>query len=48
MTDRLAWLVRRARNPPRLRLLTNTGAALDPGTIAALRAAVPTLSVQLM
>ncbi|MER6639533.1 class I adenylate-forming enzyme family protein [Streptomyces microflavus] len=48
VTDRLAWLVRRARNPPRLRLLTNTGAALDPGTISALRAAVPTLSVQLM
>lgn len=48
VTDRLAWLVRRARRPPRLRLLTNTGAALDPGTVAALRAAIPTLRVQLM
>ncbi|MGW3440170.1 class I adenylate-forming enzyme family protein [Streptomyces bacillaris] len=48
VTDRLAWLVRRARRPPRLRLLTNTGAALDPGTVAALREAIPTLRVQLM
>ncbi|MFJ7192117.1 class I adenylate-forming enzyme family protein [Streptomyces bacillaris] len=48
VTDRLAWLVRRARRPPRLRLLTNTGAALDPGTVAALREAIPTLKVQLM
>ncbi|PJM98601.1 AMP-dependent synthetase [Streptomyces sp. CB01201] len=48
VTDRLAWLVRRARSTPPLRLLTNTGAALDPGTVTALRAAIPTLSVQLM
>ncbi|MFJ1865363.1 class I adenylate-forming enzyme family protein [Streptomyces sp. NPDC088097] len=48
VTDRLAWLVRRARTVPRLRLLTNTGAALAADTIATLRAAVPTLKVQLM
>ncbi|MFJ1649446.1 class I adenylate-forming enzyme family protein [Streptomyces sp. NPDC088258] len=48
VTDRLAWLVRRARSVPRLRLLTNTGAALDDGTVTALRAAIPTLRVQLM
>ncbi|MFC9279821.1 class I adenylate-forming enzyme family protein [Streptomyces collinus] len=48
VTDRLAWLVRRARSAPRLRLLTNTGAALGPDTVAALREAIPTLSVQLM
>ncbi|MER6347312.1 class I adenylate-forming enzyme family protein [Streptomyces sp. NPDC001595] len=48
VSDRLAWLVRRAKNKPRLRLLTNTGAALSEGTIAALREAMPTLSVQLM
>ncbi|NJQ01906.1 class I adenylate-forming enzyme family protein [Streptomyces zingiberis] len=48
VSDRLAWLVRRARNRPRLRLLTNTGAALADTTIATLREAMPTLSVQLM
>ncbi|MFD8233731.1 class I adenylate-forming enzyme family protein [Streptomyces sp. NPDC059696] len=48
VSDRLAWLVRRAKNKPALRLLTNTGAALSDRTIADLREAIPTLSVQLM
>ncbi|MFD9235655.1 class I adenylate-forming enzyme family protein [[Kitasatospora] papulosa] len=48
VTDRLAWLLRRARKAPQLRLLTNTGAALDHGTVQALRTAIPTLSIQLM
>lgn len=40
-----------ARNPaalPPLRLLTNTGAAMQPDTVAALRAGLPGLRVQLM
>ncbi|MEW1873640.1 AMP-binding protein [Streptomyces caelestis] len=48
VSDRLAWLVHRAKNKPALRLLTNTGAALSEKTIADLREAIPTLRVQLM
>ncbi|MEV7156626.1 class I adenylate-forming enzyme family protein [Streptomyces misionensis] len=48
VSDRLAWLVRRAKNKPKLRLVTNTGAALSERTIADLREAIPGLSVQLM
>ncbi|WP_431038368.1 class I adenylate-forming enzyme family protein [Streptomyces sp. P6-2-1] len=48
VSDRLAWLVRRAKNKLKLRLVTNTGAALSDQTIASLREAIPGLSVQLM
>ncbi|MFE2723237.1 class I adenylate-forming enzyme family protein [Kitasatospora sp. NPDC059327] len=45
----LAWLLpRSARKLPALRLLTNTGAALSTETIAALRAVLPGLKVQVM
>ncbi|MFI2549164.1 AMP-binding protein [Streptomyces rochei] len=48
VSDRLAWLVRRAKHKPALRLLTNTGAALSEKTIADLRETMPALRVQLM
>ncbi|WP_424186722.1 class I adenylate-forming enzyme family protein [Actinokineospora sp. G85] len=41
-------LARRPDRAPRLRLLTNTGAAMPAEVLAALRAAIPTLRVQLM
>jgi acyl-CoA synthetase (AMP-forming)/AMP-acid ligase II len=49
VADALARLLRRnpARRPP-LRLLTNTGAAMPPETLAALRAGLPGMRVQLM
>ncbi|MCC9703929.1 AMP-binding protein [Streptomyces sp. MNU76] len=54
VADRLAWLVRRGSGGaaggrlPRLRLLTNTGAALSDTTMAALRGALPGLRIQVM
>jgi acyl-CoA synthetase (AMP-forming)/AMP-acid ligase II len=49
VADRLAWLLRRSsRVPGRLRLLTNTGAALSDATMSALRAALPELRIQVM
>ncbi|GII66306.1 AMP-dependent synthetase and ligase [Sphaerisporangium krabiense] len=49
LAEGLARLLRRSSTPGlRLRLLTNTGAAMPPETLAALRAAVPGLRVQLM
>lgn len=49
VADTLARLLRRGGTGlPGLRLLTNTGAAMPPQTLAALRADVPTLRVQLM
>jgi acyl-CoA synthetase (AMP-forming)/AMP-acid ligase II len=49
VAETLARLLRRrpAAVPP-LRLLTNTGAAMPPELLAALRAAIPSLRVQLM
>ncbi|MER5353647.1 class I adenylate-forming enzyme family protein [Kitasatospora sp. NPDC002551] len=48
-SEGLAWLLRRSANKlPALRLLTNTGAALSTETIAALRASLPNLRVQVM
>lgn len=49
VAETLARLLRRrpAEVPP-LRLLTNTGATMPPGLLATLRAAIPTLRVQLM
>lgn len=41
-------LARRPTELPRLRLLTNTGAAMPPGLLAALRKYLPGLRVQLM
>lgn len=49
IADRLAWLLSRSRGgPSRLRLLTNTGAALSEATMSALRAALPHLQIQVM
>lgn len=49
VTETLIRLVRRKpADTPALRLVTNTGAALSPATVAALREAVPTTRVQLM
>ncbi|WP_215455730.1 class I adenylate-forming enzyme family protein [Streptomyces sp. ATCC 21386] len=54
VADRLAWLLRRGSGGaaggrlPRLRLLTNTGAALSETTMAALRGALPGLRIQVM
>ncbi|MBA8823981.1 acyl-CoA synthetase (AMP-forming)/AMP-acid ligase II [Saccharopolyspora lacisalsi] len=49
VSDRLAWLLRRSTDKPeRLRLLTNTGAALAEGTMAALRETLPRLRIQVM
>ncbi|MEU8894091.1 class I adenylate-forming enzyme family protein [Streptomyces sp. NPDC048442] len=49
IADRLAWLLRRSRGgASRLRLLTNTGAALSEATMSALRAALPQLQIQVM
>lgn len=50
VAEALAWLLarRRASTGLRLRLLTNTGAAVPSQTLAALRAAIPGLRVQLM
>ncbi|MFD5590516.1 class I adenylate-forming enzyme family protein [Streptomyces griseorubiginosus] len=49
ISDRLAWLLRRSSGgPSRLRLLTNTGAALSDATMSALRAALPRLRIQVM
>lgn len=49
IADRLAWLLSRSsRGPSRLRLLTNTGAALSDATMSALRAALPRLRIQVM
>jgi acyl-CoA synthetase (AMP-forming)/AMP-acid ligase II len=49
VTEALIRLVRRRpADAPTLRLVTNTGAALSPATVAALRTAIPTTRVQLM
>ena len=50
VSDALAWLLRRSQGEKlsRLRLLTNTGAALSEKTRTALRAGLPNLSIQLM
>jgi acyl-CoA synthetase (AMP-forming)/AMP-acid ligase II len=49
VADRLAWLVRRSTGTlSRLRLLTNTGAALSATTMSSLRAALPGLRIQVM
>ncbi|KIF72781.1 AMP-dependent synthetase [Streptomyces sp. 150FB] len=49
VSDRLAWLLSRSSGgPSRLRLLTNTGAALSGPTMTALRAALPHLRIQVM
>lgn len=49
IADRLAWLLRRSRKSlGRLRLLTNTGAALSDSTISALRENLPDLRIQVM
>lgn len=49
VADTLARLLRRAGDrAPRLRMLTNTGAAMPPDTLTALRAALPGLDVHLM
>ncbi|QFZ18774.1 class I adenylate-forming enzyme family protein [Saccharothrix syringae] len=49
IADRLAWLLRRSSGGlDRLRLLTNTGAALAETTMSALRAALPRLRIQVM
>jgi acyl-CoA synthetase (AMP-forming)/AMP-acid ligase II len=49
IAETLAWLLARHQGkPPPLRLLTNTGAAMSPKTLADLRAAMPYMSVQLM
>ena len=49
VADRLAWLLRRhAGKLSKLRLLTNTGAALSDSTMSALREALPQLRVQVM
>jgi len=44
----LRLLRRRPEDLPRLRLLTNTGAAMPPDVVGALRSLVPSLRVQLM
>jgi acyl-CoA synthetase (AMP-forming)/AMP-acid ligase II len=49
VAEALAWLVKRTSSPPvTLRLLTNTGAAVSGATLGALRAALPSLRVQVM
>lgn len=49
IADRLAWLLRHSSGGlSRLRLLTNTGAALSETTMSALRAALPRLRIQVM
>lgn len=49
LAETLAFLARRKRNPlPRLRLLTNTGAAIAGETLATLRNVLPALRVQVM
>ncbi|MBG0852326.1 acyl--CoA ligase [Streptomyces spinoverrucosus] len=49
VADRLAWLTRRGKGTlGRLRLLTNTGAALPESTMSALRQALPGLRIQVM
>lgn len=50
LAETLAWLLARRRGTPApgLQLLTSTGAAMPPETLAALRAAMPGLRVQLM
>lgn len=49
LAETLAVLARRRQNAlPRLRLLTNTGAAIAAETLAGLRAALPGLTVQVM
>lgn len=52
VTDRLSWLAGRGgghgQRLSRLRLLTNTGAALSATTMAKLRSALPALRIQVM
>lgn len=48
VAESLAWLVKRAGRRPALRLVTNTGAALSPETLNALRSAIPGLRGQVM
>ncbi|MEU9606668.1 class I adenylate-forming enzyme family protein [Streptomyces sp. NPDC048057] len=49
VSDRLAWLLGRTTGSlSKLRLLTNTGAALSDSTMSALRAALPNLRIQVM
>lgn len=48
LTANLARMITRCTEPPALRLLTNTGAALPAALAARLRAALPGMRVQLM
>jgi acyl-CoA synthetase (AMP-forming)/AMP-acid ligase II len=48
LADTLARLLRRNPVAPPLRLMTNTGSAMSPAILAALRESVPGLRVQLM
>jgi acyl-CoA synthetase (AMP-forming)/AMP-acid ligase II len=49
IAEPLVWLLERQTGTlPKLRLLTNTGAAMPASTLQALRGCVPTLRVQLM
>ncbi|MER5878487.1 class I adenylate-forming enzyme family protein [Streptomyces sp. NPDC001910] len=49
VSDRLAWLLSRSPGAlSRLRLLTNTGAALSDSTLSTLRQALPGLRIQVM
>ncbi len=49
MAQTLLWLLRRHRGePPAMRMLTTTGAAMPASTAAALRRAVPWLDVRIM
>lgn len=48
VAESLAWLLRRAKRRPELRLVTNTGAALATETLGALRETIPGLRAQVM
>lgn len=48
VAESLAWLLRRAKRRPGLRLVTNTGAALSTETLNVLREAIPGLKGQVM
>ncbi|MFE4857476.1 class I adenylate-forming enzyme family protein [Streptomyces sp. NPDC056670] len=49
IADALAWLLRRSSGPrPALRMVTNTGAAVSPATLAELRAGLPGVRIHVM